>query len=303
MVLIIVMRNILRGGIHVRGLTALLLFVLAIAAGCSGPATSGGGIKVVTTTTILADLVKNVGGDRVSVASIAPAGAEIEEYSPKPDDARKVSEAALLVVNGLDLDKWSGDLLKNKKASAVVIELTDGLPAIDDNPHMWFNVELARKYVEKIRDSLIQADTAGRDAYTRAASAYDAELVKLHDELKKKAAEVPAARRKLVTSHDAFPYFARAYGFEIVGFVQPEADKEPSAAELAELVEKVKKAGVKAVFVESQASPKLSEALAKEAGVTRVVGDIPTDSLGEKPADTYVGLMRTVMDRIVNALK
>jgi zinc/manganese transport system substrate-binding protein/manganese/iron transport system substrate-binding protein len=281
----------------------LLSLALAIAGGCAGPAGPGGGLKVVATTTILADLAKNVGGDRVSVTSIAPAGAEIEDYSPKPDDAKKVSEAAVIVVNGLDLDKWSEDLLKNKKADAVVVELTDGLPVIEDNPHMWFDVELARKYVEKIRDALVRADPAGKDAYTTKAASYDSELVKLHDEMKKKAAEVPAAKRKLVTSHDAFPYFAKAYGFEVVGFVQPEPGSEPSPAELAKLVEDVKKAGVTAIFVESQASPRLSEALAKDAGVKRVVTDLPTDSLQEKPADTYVGLMRTVMDKIVTALK
>jgi len=281
-----------------------LLLVLIVGAACAGAgAPDGGGVKVVATTTILADLAKNVGGDRVSVSSIAPAGAEIEEYSPKPADARKVNEAALILVNGLDLDTWSEDLLKNRKAAAVVITLTDGLPGIEDNPHMWFDVELTRKYVEKIRDALIEADAPGKDTFMKNASAYDAELVKLHDEMKKKAAEVPAARRKLVTSHDAFPYFAKAYGFEIVGFVQPEADKEPSPAELAELVAKVKAAGVPAIFVESQASPKLSEALAKEAGVKRIVTDIPTDSLQDQPADTYVGLMRTVMERIVTALK
>jgi ABC-type Zn uptake system ZnuABC Zn-binding protein ZnuA len=282
----------------------LLSLALAIAGGCAGAgAPAGGGLKVVATTTILADLAKNVGGDRVSVTSIAPAGAEIEDYSPRPDDAKKVSEAAVIVVNGLDLDKWSEDLLKNKKADAVVVELTDGLPVIEDNPHMWFDVELTRKYVEKIRDALVRADPAGKDAYTTKAASYDSELVKLHDEMKKKAAEVPAAKRKLVTSHDAFPYFAKAYGFEVVGFVQPEPGSEPSPAELAKLVEDVKKAGVTAIFVESQASPRLSEALAKDAGVKQVVTDLPTDSLQEKPADTYVGLMRTVMDKIVTALK
>ncbi|HEX9437499.1 MAG TPA: metal ABC transporter substrate-binding protein [Candidatus Limnocylindria bacterium] len=281
-----------------------LLLVLIVGAACAGAgAPDGGGVKVVATTTILADLAKNVGGDRVSVSSIAPAGAEIEEYSPKPEDARKVSEAAVILVNGLDLDTWSEDLLKNKKPSAVVIVLTEGLPAIDENPHMWFDVELTRAYVAKIRDALIQADPAGKDVVTAAHLKYDNELVRLHGEMRRKAAEVPAAKRKLVTSHDAFPYFAKAYGFEVVGFVQPEADKEPSAAELGALVEKVKNAGVPAIFVESQASPKLSEALAKEAGVKRIVTDIPTDSLQDQPADTYVGLMRTVMERIVTALK
>jgi ABC-type Zn uptake system ZnuABC Zn-binding protein ZnuA len=288
-----------------RSLGIGLVFAMLVSAACAGAGApfGGGGLRVVATTTILADLAKNVGGDRVSVTAIAPAGAHVEEYSPKPDDARKVSEARVIVVNGLGLDRWSEGLMKNKRADAIVITLAEGLPAIEDNPHMWFDVELARRYVERIRDGLIQADAAGKDAYARAASAYDGELVRLHDELKKKATEVPAARRKLVTSHDAFPYFAKAYGFEVVGFVQSEADKEPSASELAELVEKVKKAGVPAIFVESQASPKLSEALAKEAGVKRVVADIPTDSLREKPADTYIGLMRTVMDRIVSALR
>lgn len=286
-------------------LLAMLILVGSLAAtGCAGAGSPpGGGLKIVTTTTILADLVKNVGGGRVSVTSIAPAGAHVEEYSPKPEDARKVADASVIVVNGLHLDEWAEDLLRNRKPGAVVVAVTEGLPAVDDNPHMWFDAELARKYVERIRDGLIQADAAGRDAYGRAAAAYDAELVKLHDELKKKAAEVPAPRRKLVTSHDAWPYFAKAYGFEIVGFVQPEGDKDPSPSELAALVEKVKRANVPAVFVESQASPKLSEALAKEAGVRNVVADIPTDSLNEKPADTYIGLMRTVMERIVAALR
>lgn len=282
----------------------LLVLALVVASACAAVgAPSGSGLKVVATTTILADLAKNVGGDRISVASIAPAGAEIHEYSPKPEDAKKVTEAAVLLFNGLDLDHWAEDLLKNKSAAAVVIDMTEGLPAIEDDPHMWFDVELTRRYVQKIRDALITADAAGKDAYTTKALSYDNELIRLHEELKRKAAEVPAAKRKLVTSHDAWAYFAKAYGFEIVGFVQPEGGEDPSPAELAALVDTVRKAGVSAIFVESQASPKLSEALARDAGVRKVVTDIPTDSLQDKPADTYVGLMRTVMDRIVTALK
>lgn len=282
------------------------MLVLALLAGtaCAGTgAPAGGGLKVVTTTTILADLAKNVGDGRISATSIAPAGAEVEEYSPRPEDAKKVSEAAVIVVNGLDLDAWAEGLLRNKKAAAVVIDLTEGLPAIEDNPHMWFDVELTRKYIERIRDGLTRADPSGKDVFAIAHLKYDNELVRLHEELKEKAAEVPAAKRKLVTSHDAFPYFAKAYGFEVVGFVQAEAGKEPSAAELAALVETVKKAGVTAIFVESQASPRLAETLAREAGVARVVTGLPTDSLQKPPADTYAGLMWTLMATIVTALR
>jgi ABC-type Zn uptake system ZnuABC Zn-binding protein ZnuA len=283
------------------GLVAVTL-LSACATGGSG-APGGGGVSVVTTTTILADMATNVGGSRVTVTSIAPAGAGVEEYAPKPDDAKKVSAATVIIVNGNDLERWAEALLRNKKPDAVVVRLTEDLPDIDGNPHMWFDVRLARKYVEKIRDALSKADPGGRDAYRGAASAYDAQLVALDGDLKKRAADVPSARRKLVTSHDAFPYFAKAYGFEIVGFEQPEPGKDPTPAELAALVEKVKTAGVPAIFVESQASPRLGEALAKEAGVKKIVTDLPTDSLQDKPADTYIGLMRTVMDKIVDALK
>jgi ABC-type Zn uptake system ZnuABC Zn-binding protein ZnuA len=270
-------------------------------AGCD-PA-GGGQPEVLATTTILADMAKQVAGDRMRVGSVVPAGAHVEEYEPTPDDAKRVSVARIIFVNGLDLDKWADPLLKNKKAGAPVITLTEGLPDIDGNPHMWFDPQLARRYVEKIRDALVALDPPGKDGYTTRAKAYDAALVSLDTELKTKAATVPQARRKLVTSHDAFPYFARAFGFEIVGFVQPQPDKEPSAKELAALVETVKAAKVPAVFVEAGVSKSLTEALANEAGVRRVVTDLPTDSLLAPPADSYIGLMRVAMDKVTSALK
>ena len=264
---------------------------------------SGGQPEIVASTTIFADMAKQVAGDRMRVGSIVPAGVHVEEYEPSPDDAKRVAGARIIFVNGLDLDKWAGPLLKNKKADAPVVTLTDGLPDIDENPHMWLDPQLSRKYVERIRDALIALDPQGRDGYTSRAKAYDDTLVSLDAELKAKGATVPQDRRRLVTSHDAFPYFARAFGFEVIGFVQPEPDKEPTAQELAELVDAVKAAKVPAVFVETGVSKSLTETLAKEAGVTKIVADLPTDSLLPPPADSYVGLMRAVMDKITTALK
>ncbi len=263
----------------------------------------GGQPEIVASTTIFADMAKQVAGDRMKVGSIVPAGVHVEEYEPTPDDAKRVTGAKIIFVNGLDLDKWADPLLQNKKADAPVIVLSEGLPDIEENPHMWFDPQLSRKYVEKIRDALIALDPQGKDGYTSRAKAYDDKLVSLDAELKAKAATVPADRRKLVTSHDAFPYFAKAFGFEIVGFVQPEPDKEPSARELAELVETVKEAKVPAVFVETGVSKSLTETLAREAGVSKVVADLPTDSLLAAPADSYIGLMRVVMDKITDALR
>jgi ABC-type Zn uptake system ZnuABC Zn-binding protein ZnuA len=283
----------------------LLMLVLAWAAvplaGCN--LVGGSQPEVLATTTILADLAKQVAGDRLRVGSVVPVGAHVEEYEPTPDDAKRVSGAKILIVNGLDLDKWADPLLKNKKADAPVITLTEGLPDLAGNPHMWFDPQLARKYVEKIRDALVALDPQGKDGYTTRAKAYDAALVSLDTELKTKAATVPQARRKLVTSHDAFPYFAKAFGFEVVGFVQPQPDKEPSAKELAKLVDTVKAAKVPAVFVEAGTSKSLTETLAKEAGVSKVITDLPTDSILAAPADSYLGLMRVTMDKVTSALR
>jgi ABC-type Zn uptake system ZnuABC Zn-binding protein ZnuA len=279
---------------------SVLLLAAAPLAACG--AAGSGNPQVLTTTTILADMAKQVAGDRTTVGSIVPAGAHVEAYEPRPDDAKRMSEAKLVITNGLDLDKWVEPLLRNARTGTPVVTVTDGLPDIGGNPHMWFDLALARKYVEKIRDGLIALEPAGRDTYTANAKAYSDELMVLEAELKAKVATIPADRRRLVTSHDAFPYFAKAFGFEIVGFAQPEPDKMPSAGELADLVNKVKAAKVPAIFSEAGVSPQLAETIAKETGA-RVITDLPTDSLLDKPADSYIGLMRVVVDKIVTALK
>ena len=279
----------------------LLLMFAAVPLAACGLAGSGNA-QVLTTTTILADMTKQLAGDRMTVGSIVPAGAHVEEYEPRPDDAKRMSEAKLVITNGLDLDKWVEPLLRNAKSGTPVVVVTDGLPDIDGNPHMWFDPGLAQRYVDKIRDALIALDPAGRDVYTTSALKYSQDLLALNAELKAKVATIPADRRRLVTSHDAFPYFAKAFGFEIVGFAQPEPDKMPSAGELADLIDKVRVAKVPAIFSEAGVSPQLAETIAKETGA-RVITDLPTDSLLDKPADSYIGLMRVVVDKIVAALK
>ena len=282
------------------GLTVAIVVGSAAAASC-GP-TGSGSPQVLTTTTILADMVKQVAGDRMTVGSVVPAGAHVEEYEPRPDDAKRMSQATLVITNGLDLDKWVEPLLRNAKAGTPVVTVTDGLPDIEGNPHMWFDPALARGYVARIRDALIALDPQGKDVYTVGALRYSSEIARLEADLKAKVATIPADRRKLVTSHDAFPYFAQAFGFEIVGFAQPEPGKPPSAGELAELVEKVRTAKVPAIFSEVGGSPQLAETIGKETGA-KVVTDLPTDSLLDPPADSYIGLMRVVVDKVVAALK
>jgi ABC-type Zn uptake system ZnuABC Zn-binding protein ZnuA len=287
--------------------------VLVVA--CSSPSPAGGRTSVVATTTVLADLAAQVAGPDATVDALAPAGASIEDFAPKPEDAKRIANARVILVNGLALDRWVEPLLRNASKDARIVTLSDDLPRLGvgesanpdinahGNPHYWFDVKYAKVYVERIRDALVATDASHSAGYQSRATVYLAELDRLDAEIKTNVTQIPPARRKLVTSHDAFPYYAAAYGLSVVGFTQPEEGKEPSPAELAALVELVKMEQVPAIFSEAQVSPRLAETLAREAGVKTIVTDLPTDSVGAPPADSYVGMMRVVTDKIVQALR
>jgi zinc/manganese transport system substrate-binding protein/manganese/iron transport system substrate-binding protein len=293
---------------------AALSLAAGLVAACQGPAATAaspgsGGLKVVATTTVFADIVRNIGGARVAVSSIIPAGVGPEDYEPKPDDAKLLSDAGLIVSNGAGLDDFLDDLLASGSGGSTArLVLGEGIPTVtedgEENPHFWLDPSLVKEYyVPKISAKLAALDPAGKANFDAAAAAYIAALDRLDAELKAKVDQVPEANRKLVTFHDAFPYFARHFGFELVGVILQNPGQEPTAAELAALVDEVKTAGVKAVFSEAQFSPKLAETLAREASITKVVTTLYNDSLGPPPADTYIGLMHWDVDQIVAALE
>jgi ABC-type Zn uptake system ZnuABC Zn-binding protein ZnuA len=301
---------------------ALLIAAVAIALaacgtgeGTSSPDASAGttpvagALKVVTTTTVFADIVQNVGGSRVVASSIIPAGVGPEDYEPKPDDAKKLADADLIVSNGVGLDDFLDDLLASGSGGETPrLVLGEGIPVLtvdgEENPHFWLDPTLVvQYYLPAIAAKLTELDPDGTATYVANVAAYGGTLEALDAELLARVGEIPEANRKLVTFHDAFPYFAQHYGFELVGVILDNVGQEPTAGELAALVETVKAAGVKAVFSEAQFNPKLSETLAQEAGITNVVTTLYNDSLGPPPADTYVGLMRWNVDQIVPALR
>jgi ABC-type Zn uptake system ZnuABC Zn-binding protein ZnuA len=293
----------------------ILVAACGPAASAPGATTSGsansaeGALKVVTTTTVFADIVQNVGGSRVAATSIIPPGVGPEDYEPKPDDARKLANAKLIVSNGVGLDDFLDRLLASGTGGQTPqVVLGDGIPTLtengEQNPHFWLDPSLVKQYyVPKIAAKLTDLDPTGKATYDENASTYGVTLDSLDAELKAKISTIPEANRKLVTFHDAFPYFARHFGFELVGVILENVGQEPTAAELAALVDKVKATGVKAVFSEAQFSPKLSETLAQEAGISQVVTSLYNDALGPAPADSYLGLMRWNVDQIVKALQ
>ena len=298
-------------------LVALPLLLAACAPGGSAhPAGTGltvtpgaGAVLVVTTTTVFADIVRAVGGSRADVRSIIPAGTGPEDYEPKPDDAKSLADAQLIVSNGVGLDDFLDRLLSSGTGGTTPrLILGEGIPPItidgEPNPHFWLDPTIVKSaYLPKIVTALSAIAPADAASFQANAAAYGAQIDALDAELKAKVETIPVANRKLVTFHDAFPYFARHFGFDLVGVVVANVGQEPNAAELATLVEKVKSAGVKAVFSEAQFNAKLAHTLAEEAGVKRVVSTLYNDALGPAPADSYPGMMRWNVDQIVEALR
>jgi ABC-type Zn uptake system ZnuABC Zn-binding protein ZnuA len=304
-------RPVLRLDINRRAATAMLSIAF-LAAACGAPAPSPGiasTLRVVTTTTVFADIVKEVGGDHVTVDSIIPAGVGPEDYEPKPNDARRLSEAELVVSNGVGLDEFlEGIIEASGKQNVDRLVLGEGIPTVtvngEENPHFWLDPTLVeRYYLPAIREGLTKLRPKAAADFATASDAYAARLRELDADNVEKIAAIPPDRRKLVTFHDAFPYFAAHYGFELVGVILENPGQEPSASDLAALVDKVKAARVPAVFSEAQFDPKLAQTLADEAGVTKVVTTLYNDALGPSPADTYIGLMTWDVDEIVKALK
>jgi len=305
--------GLMRGGVP----PTLIALVALAALGCSGgePAATepaGGRLQVVTTTTVFADLVAQVGGARVDVASLVPKGGVVETFDPTPTDVRRIVEADLVVTNGLGLDGWVTGLVRDSGTAAPVVELAPNLQGVTyladaegsggPNPHLWLNVGYARKYVARISDALAGIDPDRASEYAHAAAAYDARLAALDEEVRAAIASVPAERRRVVSFHEAFPYFAAAYGLEVVGTIVATPGQDPSAGEVSDLVTAIREARVTAIFSEAQFSDDLVRTLAEETGVA-VVSDLYNDTLGDPPVDTYEGMIRWNTERVVAALR
>jgi ABC-type Zn uptake system ZnuABC Zn-binding protein ZnuA len=297
-----------------RGPVVILLFAVLFV-GCnassSAPPSSGGGgrLPVVATTTVFAEMIQEVGGDFVAAASLVPANGDVHTFEPAPSDIRTVATAKLLVMNGLGLDDWLEKTITNASASGTtLVKLGVELPGVEYigsgtevNPHLWLNVGYGLLYVDRIEQALAQADPAHASAYATQAAAYKAHLSELDAEVRRDIATIPAANRKLVAFHDAFPYYARAYGITIVGVAVAAPGQDPSAAYTAQLIDAIRAAGVKAIFSEAQFPRKLIDALAAETGTT-VVADLYDDALGDPPITTYEAIIHWDTEQLVMAL-
>lgn len=277
------------------------------------PAREGGPLVVVTTTPILADLVRQIGGVRVEVESLLPANADPHDFEPAPADIVSLEGAELVVQHGLGLDPWAADLIDSAGTDLVIVATT-GVPTrpadeegfSDGDPHVWLDPTNVKLMVATLAGALSAIDSAGAQAYEARLAAYHQQLDALDGWIAAEIATIPPERRKLVTNHASFGYYAARYGLTFVGSVIPSIDSraEPSAKEISELIETIKREGVPAIFTEASLNPELERELAAQAGVS-VVPNLYSDSFGEagSGADTYIGLMVTDTRLIVDALR
>ncbi|HEY3334224.1 MAG TPA: metal ABC transporter substrate-binding protein [Candidatus Limnocylindrales bacterium] len=300
-----------------RSLRLLVIGLLAAVAASCAPNGPGSGtnvpVKVITTTTIFADMVRQVGGDRVSVETLVPRGGEVHTFDPTPGDIRRITEARLAFRNGLGLDDWLAALIEDAGTSAPLVELGPGLPGVTViaggqgsgeavNPHLWMNIAYGSLYAQRIAAELVKVDPDGAAVYRGNLAAYEARLADLDAYAREQLGAIPEANRTVVSFHDAFPYFAQAYGLTIDGTIVDAPGQDPSAGSVAALVDTIRAKGVRAIFAEAQFNPDLAQTIAAETGA-RIVATLYTDSVGEAPQDTYESMMRWNIDQVVAALR
>jgi zinc/manganese transport system substrate-binding protein len=264
-------------------------------------------LNVVASFSILGDLVKNVGGDKVDVATLVGPNGDVHVYTPAPSDAKKNADARLLVMNGLGLEGWLPRLVQSAGSKATIVTASNGIAPLqlgsDADPHAWQSVANVRIYVANIRDALIAADPADAAVFRANAERYLGELNALDAEVRADIAKIPPERRKVITTHNAFGYFAAAYGVTFIAPVGVSTESEPSARDIATLIQQIKAAKIPAVFLENLGDDRLIRRIAAETGA-KAGGTLYSDSLTDEkgPAPTYIALVRHNIKALTSAL-
>ncbi len=288
------------------------ILVLATAGFGFGLAQAADKLPVVATFTILADLARNVGGDRVEVATLVGPNGDAHVYQPTPADAKNLGAARLILVNGLGLEGWIDRLIKASGAKAPVVVATKGVRPremeeeghVGADPHAWQSIANAKIYVANIRDGLIAVDPEGAEAYRANAAAYLAKLDALEAEVAAAIAKILPARREIITTHDAFGYFGAAYDFRFIAPQGVSTETEASARDVAKIIRQIKAQKIPAVFLENITDPRLARRIAAESGA-KIGGALFSDALSppDGPAATYIDMMRNNVRELSAALE
>jgi zinc/manganese transport system substrate-binding protein len=276
--------------------------------GIAFPAHAQDRVNVVASFSILGDFVGNVGGDRVDVTTLVGPNGDVHVYTPPPADARKIAEAKLLVVNGLGLEGWLPRLVQSSGGKATIVEASNDIKPLQvgaaADPHAWQSVANAKIYVANIRDALDTADPAGAATYQANAQNYLAKLDVLDHEVREAVSQIPQSRRKVISTHRAFGYFAAAYGIEFIAPLGVSTESEPSARDIAGIIKQIKIEAIPAIFLENISDDRLMRRISAETGAHiggTLYSDSLTDEKGEAP--TYIDMVRHNIKALTSALK
>ena len=301
---------------------SLCLIVGLVFIGCDPKgqpdASTSGKLRVVTTIGMVTDIVKNVGGERVEVTGLMGPGVDPHLYKASAGDVQRLTSAQLIFYNGLHLESKMGDILAKMSGDTKTVAVTDVVdrslllrpPEFEGqyDPHLWFDVPLWMEAVGRVRDTLSEVDSDNTLMYYTNAERYLARLAELHEYVKAQAARVPSEQRVLVTAHDAFNYFGKAYGFEVRGLQGISTATEAGIADVQELAAFIAERHIPAIFVESSVSTRSLEAVkaaVKSKGFdVEIGGELFSDAMGNEgtPEGTYIGMVRHNIDTIVTAL-
>jgi zinc/manganese transport system substrate-binding protein len=278
----------------------------------AGPTLAQEKLKVVATFSILADLAKQVGGDRVEVRALVGPNGDAHVYAPTPADVRTLVVAQLVVTNGLGFEGWMDRLVNASATKAAILVAAKGVKPRraeeaqahgGSDPHAWQSVPNVKIYVANIRDALVKADAAGKATYEANAAAYLAKLDTLDQEVRDAMAKIPADRRRIITTHDAFGYFKDAYGIDFIAPQGVSTDSEASARDVARIITQIKQQKIPAVFLENVTDPRLLKRISEESGA-KIGGTVYSDALTDDkgPAPTYIDMMRHNIKQFTAAL-
>ncbi len=287
-----------------RFLILLLSTTLALAA---SPLRAEEPVNVVASFSIIGDLVRNVGGDRVNLTTLVGPNGDAHVYTPAPGVARRIAAARLVIINGLGLEGWLPRLVQSSGSKARIVTATSGITPIklgsEADPHAWQSVPNAKIYVANIRDALVAADPASADVFRANATAYLQKLDDLDREVRGAVAQIPPERRKVISTHGAFGYFAAEYGIKFVAPLGVSTETEPSARDIAAIIGQIKAAKIPAVFLENISDDRLIRRIGAESGA-RVGGTLFSDSLGDEKGDapTYIEMVRHNIRALSSAL-
>lgn len=282
----------------------ILLCVLLLIA---SPLHAAEQLKVVASFSILADFVRNVGDDRINLTTLVGADSDVHVYTPAPSDAKRIADAKLVVVNGLGLEGWLPRLVQSSGSKAHVVTASAGIAPLKlgsaADPHGWQSVPNAKVYVTYIANALAAADPDDAEFFRAQAKAYLEKLETLDREVREAVAKIPPERRKVISTHDAFGYFAAEYGVQFIAPLGVSTETEPSARDIATIIGQIKAQKIPAVFLENISDDRLIRRIAAETG-SKVGGTLISDGLtGEKgPAPTYIDMVRHNIKALTSAL-